>query len=78
VPEVARARVFGLQNAGYLAAYPLGALLIGVVVQASDVRVGAIVCAALWGVLVVFGLAAPALRTLGPGAAPPAGEPRRE
>ena len=65
VPEVARARVFGLQNAGYLAAYPLGALLVGFVVQASDVRVGAIVCAALWAVLVVFGLTAPVLRSLG-------------
>jgi MFS family permease len=77
VPEVARARVFGLQNAGYLAAYPLGALLIGVVVQAADVRVGAIVCAALWAVLVAFGLAAPALRSLEPGAAPRVGEPPR-
>ena len=63
VPEAARARVFGLQNAGYLAAYPLGALLVGFVVQRGDVRVGAIVCAALWGVLVVFGLVAPALRS---------------
>ncbi len=68
VPESARARVFGLQNAGYLAAYPLGALLIGFVVQSAGVQAGAIVCAALWGVLVVFGLVAPALRSrqLGP------------
>ena len=64
VPESARARVFGLQNAGYLAAYPLGALLVGFVVQAGDVRAGAIVCAGLWAVLVVFGLTAPALRRM--------------
>ncbi|MDQ2698360.1 MAG: MFS transporter, partial [Actinomycetota bacterium] len=62
VPEAARARVFGLQNAGYLAAYPLGALLVGFVVQGADVRVGAIVCAALWAALVAFGLLTPALR----------------
>ena len=67
VPEAARARVFGLQNAGYLAAYPLGALLIGFVVQVGDVRAGAIVCAALWGVLVVFGLVSPALQVAGAG-----------
>ncbi len=66
VPESGRARVFGLQNAGYLAAYPLGALLVGFVVQGSDVRVGAIVCAALWAVLVVFGLLAPALSSREP------------
>lgn len=65
IPESGRARVFGLQNAGYLAAYPAGALLVGVIVQASDVQVGAIVCAAVWAVLVVFGLLAPALRAPG-------------
>lgn len=62
VPEAARARVLGLQNAGYLAAFPLGALAVGFVVQHAGVQAGAAVSAVAWALCVVYGLTVPALR----------------
>lgn len=64
VPESARGRVLGLQNAGYLAAFPLGALLVGFLVQHSGVQWGAAASAIAWGVCVVYALTTPALRRL--------------
>jgi len=64
VPESARGRVLGLQNAGYLAAYPLGALLVGFLVQHAGVQQGAAASAIAWAVCVVYALATPALRRL--------------
>lgn len=58
VPDSARGRVLGLQNAGYLAAFPLGALLVGFVVQHADVQVGAAVSALAWAACVIYGLIA--------------------
>ena len=66
VPEAARGRVLGLQNAGYLAAFPLGALLVGFLVQHVDVQWGAAASAILWAGCVTFALATPALRRLEP------------
>lgn len=62
VPESARARVLGLQNAGYLAAFPLGALAAGFVVQHAGVQAGAMAVAAAWALFVAYGLSARALR----------------
>ncbi|CAN5431801.1 MFS transporter [soil metagenome] len=62
VPESARARVLGLQNAGYLAAFPLGALAVGFVVQHIGVQAGAAASASAWALCVVYGLTVPALR----------------
>lgn len=77
VPEAARGRVLGSQNAGYLAAFPFGALLVGFVVQHVGVQVGAGVSAAVWAVCVVYALVTPALRDLsgeeGTHRSPPAG-----
>lgn len=58
VPESARGRVLGLQNAGYLAAFPLGALLVGFVVQHAGVQLGAAVSAVTWAACVAYGLLA--------------------
>ncbi len=52
VPEAARGRVLGLQNAGYLVGYPIGVLLAGVVVQSGGVQLGVIVTAAIWAAFV--------------------------
>ncbi len=64
VPESARGRVLGLQNAGYLAGYPIGVLLAGIIVQAGGVQLGVIVTALIWAGFVIFGLLAPGLRSL--------------
>ena len=64
VPESARGRVLGLQNAGYLAAFPLGALMAGFLVQHVDVQWGAAASAIAWGLCVAYALATPALRDL--------------
>lgn len=64
VPEEARGRVLGLQNAGYLAGFPIGALIIGLVVQHGTVQIGAAVSAAAWAACVLYGLTTPGLRTL--------------
>lgn len=64
VPESARGRVLGLQNAGYLAAYPLGALLVGFLVQHVGVQQGAAASAIAWAACVAYALAVPALRRL--------------
>ena len=56
VPESARGRVLGLQNAGYLAAFPIGALLVGFVVQHAGPQLGAAVGAAAWALCVVYGV----------------------
>lgn len=69
VPESARGRVLGLQNAGYLAAFPLGALLVGFLVQHVDVQWGAAASAVAWALCVAFALTTPALRRLEPEAA---------
>jgi len=69
VPESARGRVLGLQNAGYLAAFPLGALLVGFLVQHVDVQWGAAASAVAWALCVAFALTTPALRRLEPDAA---------
>lgn len=66
VPESARGRVLGLQNAGYLAAFPLGALLVGFLVQHVDVQWGAAASAIVWGLCVAYALVTPALRRLEP------------
>jgi MFS family permease len=66
VPERLRGRVLGLQNAGYLAAFPLGALLVGFVTQHAGVQLGAAVSAAAWAACVMYGLSTPALRELRP------------
>ena len=66
VPESARGRVLGLQNAGYLAAFPLGALLVGFLVQHADVQWGAAASAVAWALCVAYALATPALRRLEP------------
>ncbi|MDZ4045405.1 MAG: MFS transporter, partial [Rhodoglobus sp.] len=71
IPEAARGRVLGLQNAGYLAAFPLGVLVAGFVVSAGGVQAGAIATALVWVVIVGFALVAPGLRDLeSPDAAP--------
>lgn len=64
VPENARGRVLGLQNAAYLAAFPIGALLVGFIVQQFDPQTGAAVSAAVWALCVGYGLLVPALRSL--------------
>ena len=66
VPGSARGRVLGLQNAGYLAAFPLGALLVGFLVQHVDVQWGAAASAIAWGLCVAYALTTPALRRLEP------------
>ena len=66
VPEAARARVLGLQNAAYLAAFPLGALAAGFLVQRAGVHAGVIALALAWGLCVVYGLTVPALRRMAP------------
>lgn len=66
VPESARGRVLGLQNAGYLAAFPVGALLVGFLVQHVDVQWGAAASALAWGLCVAYALVTPALRHLEP------------
>lgn len=66
VPESARGRVLGLQNAGYLAGFPLGALLVGIVVQQGTVQAGATISAVAWGLCVVYGITARGLRDLRP------------
>lgn len=66
VPESARGRVLGLQNAGYLAAFPFGALLAGFLVQHVDVQWGAAASAIAWAACVAYALATPALRQLEP------------
>lgn len=68
VPDQARGRVLGLQNAGYLAGFPLGALIIGLVVQHGGVQLGAVLSAAAWAACVAYGLTTPGLRTLSRGA----------
>ena len=68
VPDGMRGRVLGLQNAGYLAAFPLGALLAGFVVQGAGVQVGATVSVVVWGACVGYALLTPALRELEPAA----------
>jgi MFS family permease len=71
IPEAARGRVLGLQNAGYLAAFPLGVLVAGFVVSTGGVQAGAIATALVWVVIVGFALVAPGLRDLeSPNAAP--------
>jgi predicted MFS family arabinose efflux permease len=77
VPEAARGRVLGLQNAGYLAGYPIGVLLAGLIVQGGGVQLGVIVTALIWAGFVTFGLVAPALRSLErpASAAPDPGDP---
>lgn len=75
VPEAARGRVLGLQNAGYLVGYPIGVLLAGVVVQSGGVQLGVAVTAAIWAGFVGFGLLWPGLRGLDtPAATRPAEE----
>lgn len=64
VPEAARGRVLGLQNAGYLAAFPLGALLVGFLVQHVGVQPGAAASAIAWALCVAYALTTPALRRL--------------
>lgn len=64
IPEAARGRVLGLQNAGYLAAFPLGVLVAGFVVGAGGVQAGAIVTAVVWVVIVALALTARGLRDL--------------
>jgi MFS family permease len=64
VPEASRGRVLGLQNAGYLAGFPVGALIIGVVVQHGTVQFGAAISAAAWAACVAYGLTTPGLRWL--------------
>ena len=66
VPEETRGRVLGLQNAGYLAAFPLGALVVGFVVQGYGVQLGAAVSLAAWTACAVYALLAPGLRDLDP------------
>ena len=68
VPDGMRGRVLGLQNAGYLAAFPLGALLAGFVVQGAGVQVGAALSVVVWGACVGYALLTPALRELEPAA----------
>ncbi|MDO7883035.1 MFS transporter [Salinibacterium soli] len=70
IPESARGRVLGLQNAGYLAAFPLGVLLAGLVVSWGGVQAGAVATAAVWAVIVVLALRARGLRDLEPVPAP--------
>lgn len=66
IPEAARGRVLGLQNAGYLAAFPLGVLVAGFVVSAGGVQAGAAATAIVWAVIVAFALVARGLRDLEP------------
>jgi MFS family permease len=66
VPEAARGRVLGLQNAGYLAIFPLGALVAGFVVQHAGVQLGATVSAVAWALCVSYALLARGLRHLEP------------
>jgi MFS family permease len=72
VPESARGTVLGLQNAGYLGAFPLGALITGFLVQHVGVQWGAAASAVAWALCVAYALATPALRQLEPA------EPRLE
>jgi len=64
VPEETRGRVLGLQNAGYLAAFPLGALIVGFVVEGHGVQLGAAVSLGAWVICVLYALIAPGLREL--------------
>jgi MFS family permease len=66
IPESARGRVLGLQNAGYLAAFPLGVLVAGFVVSWGGVQAGAVVTAVVWAAIVAFALTARGLRDLEP------------
>ena len=66
VPEETRGRVLGLQNAGYLAAFPLGALIVGFVVQGYGVQLGAAVSLVAWALCAIYALLAPGLRDLDP------------
>lgn len=66
VPAEVRGRVLGLQNAGYLAAFPLGALVVGFIVQGHGVQLGAAVSLCAWAVCVIYALLAPGLRDLEP------------
>ena len=66
VPAETRGRVLGLQNAGYLAAFPLGALIVGFVVDGQGVQLGAAVSLGAWAICVLYALIAPGLRELDP------------
>ena len=66
VPKETRGRVLGLQNAGYLAAFPLGALIVGFVVQGYGVQLGAAVSLVAWALCAIYALLAPGLRDLDP------------
>lgn len=66
VPEAARGRVLGLQNATYLIGYPIGVLAAGLIVQGGGVQLGLIVTAGVWACFVVFGLTWRGLRRLQP------------
>jgi hypothetical protein len=71
IPEAARGRVLGLQNAAVLAAAPVAMLAAGLLVESIGLRPTGMLVAGAWVLLVVVALVAPALRSLEPG---PAGE----
>lgn len=71
IPDAARGRVLGAQNAAMTVAAPAGILIAAVAAEAAGVRVAALVLAAAWIAAVVVSLAARSLRSLEPGAPSP-------
>jgi MFS family permease len=68
IPEQARGRVMGTQNAVMTAAAPVGIVGAALLTEYAGVAPAAIVLVAVWGVAFVIGLAARSLRNLEPDA----------
>jgi MFS family permease len=66
IPDAARGRAMGLQNAAVLAAAPVAMLAAGLLVESIGLRPTGMLVAGAWVVLVIATLAAPALRSLEP------------
>ncbi|MGH1563304.1 MFS transporter [Mumia sp. DW29H23] len=66
IPDAARGRVLGTQNAAATAAAPVGLVLAAVVTEYGGVQAAAVTLAALWAVTALVAVRSRALRTLEP------------
>lgn len=64
IPEHARGRIAGIQNALITAAVPLGIMATAILIEVSSLSIAVAAAAGIWAVAAAVGLVSPALRDL--------------
>lgn len=64
IPEHARGRIAGIQNALITAAVPLGIMATAILIEVSSLSIAVAIAAGIWAVAAAAGLGSPALRDL--------------